>query len=515
MSWKGFSSQQKERGFTLVEILVALVILLLVVTACFPLFTLAAKITHENRMRITAGELAKKEIERTLSAVTSGNYIDEDANAPLRTTGSESFVDITGYPGYKIKKTVEWVDDPDDGIHPVDRIPYDYKLLSVEVIYPSLFSGSVIRKADFKTSVAREGTASPTTGLVVEVVELLDSLPTNEQVIGATVTITNLDTGDEDFATTNEAGFAFFQIEVPETVPEYTYEVLVEADGLIMDPSPAHLNRATLTRETSSSITIATAKPSSIRVRFQSPKAPGYLEVVGGSYGESQDITPADLNDSTITRTFDDLWPFTAYQINAYLSIHKTDFTDDTVLASFEESPPDGDKTNIWTYSDIPDELGWVARPGDYGSEVEFADNHSLKYLLDLSNYSPGAPSVQVLALTMDPFTEFSVDQGSENGSYAVLQMNEEPDAHDLNEVDDWTPIISLSDLIAVCAGADPVIPLPLRPQVILSDNFALRFESTPNITGLVIRDFYITCHYQGNVTFSSPDEKYILNLTN
>ena len=75
-----------ETGFTLVEILAALVILLLIATACFPLFTLASKTTHENKARMIAAELAKRQLERTLAQVTTNNYGNEGTDpdtAPL------------------------------------------------------------------------------------------------------------------------------------------------------------------------------------------------------------------------------------------------------------------------------------------------------------------------------------------------------------------------------------------------------------------------------------------------
>ena len=49
MKLRMLTSADTENGFTLVEILVALVILLLVVTSCLPLFTMAARVTYENK----------------------------------------------------------------------------------------------------------------------------------------------------------------------------------------------------------------------------------------------------------------------------------------------------------------------------------------------------------------------------------------------------------------------------------------------------------------------------------
>lgn len=83
-----FESADTEKGFTLVEILVSLVILLLIITACVPLFTLAIQTTHSNKAKTIAAELAKQELEETLAQVTPNNYNNEDpaaaGGAPFR-----------------------------------------------------------------------------------------------------------------------------------------------------------------------------------------------------------------------------------------------------------------------------------------------------------------------------------------------------------------------------------------------------------------------------------------------
>ncbi len=503
---------QGEKGFTLVEILVAMVILLLIVTACFPLFTMATKTTYENRVRMIAGELAKQEIERTLAEVTASNYISEDADAPLRTTGSDLFNDISGHPGYKMKKTVEWVDDPDDGIYPTDKIPFDYKQLIVEVSYPSMFEGSITNKADFKTFVAREGTASPTVGLVVKVNNLIDTTPSTEAVSGAHVNITNLATGDEDSANTNENGFAFFKVEIPDDISEYTFEVSVESSGLIMDPNPAHLNRQIVPRDESSEITIDMAEPASITVKCKTPVAPGRLELIGGNSDSSFDITESDLAGSSITKSFKNLWPFTAYELNAHIPVHRVDFTSASVLSNFEESPADDDNINIWNFVNSADWVGWVAKPDSTVSN--YYENNLLKYLVDLSDYSPGDTSVQIQKAIMTPISEsmpiFALDAGSEADSFIILQMNRSSDSHDLDNPVDWITVTNLGDL---SESTDLTIALP-KPEVVLSDSFALRLASTPNITNFAIRDFYIVCDFAENVTFNSPGEDYTVNLT-
>ncbi|MCK9314450.1 MAG: prepilin-type N-terminal cleavage/methylation domain-containing protein, partial [Methanocorpusculum sp.] len=239
-----------ENGFTLVEILVALVILLLIVTACFPLFTLATKTTHENRARMTANELAKRELERTLAQVTPSNYVSEDDDpniAPLKTGISATYYfDDNGkriatrdpnsrFARFEARKIVEWVDDPADGVHPTDKNPFDYKVLIIEVSCPSQFTGNVVKQADFKTFVAREGTASPIVGVIVEVVRgWTDDAGHRIPVEDVTVTLDG--SGPSHMAMTNSYGQALIPITFPDDSTVYTYEIKTERLGMIPRP---------------------------------------------------------------------------------------------------------------------------------------------------------------------------------------------------------------------------------------------------------------------------------------
>jgi len=509
---KNINSEKHQSGFTLVEILVALVILLLIITACYPLFTMATKTTHENKARMIASELAKKEIEKTLAEVTASNYNSEDTDAPLRTSGANTFVDIPGHPGYKMKKTVEWVDDPDDGIYPTDKIPFDYKQLIVEVSYPSMFSNSVIHKTDFKTFVAREGTASPTVGLVVEVEKLLDTIPTTENVTGANVTITNLDTGDEDSSITNERGFAFFKVEIPDNVAEYNYEVSVESSGLIMDPNPTHMNRQIVPRDQTAEIKISMAEPGSITVKCKSPVSPAIIELNGDNYSETVNITESDLSSSYVNKTFNNLWPFGAYEITSLMTVHKADLNDSTISGKFIEHPEDEDAiVNLWGLRSAETPFNWTAEPGSY-NEVSFAEKNYLEYQLDLSAFEP-SNSVQVSSF-MSPLSEdkpiLNMTNDREASDFAILYMNKNTGNSDINNPNDWVPLVDIDGY------ADLVSPYNIilaDDKAVLSNIFTLLFESSPDITKYVINSFYIACQYKGNVTLNTPGENFILNI--
>ena len=133
---------------------------------------------------------------------------------------------------------------------------------------------------------------------------------------------------------------------------------------------------------------------------------------------------------------------------------------------------------------------------------------------MDLSLYSPGDASVQVNEAFISPISNFTLDTGSEDTVFEVIQMNKESVAHDADTDDHWISVINLQDLSTRITNNEPIpLPVPQLP-IITSNNFALRVRSTPAINEFIIRDFYITCRYQANVTFSSPGETYVVNLT-
>lgn len=499
-----------ERGFTLVEILTAMVILLIIVTACFPLFSMATKTTYENKARIIAAELAKQEIEKTLSLVTPANYYSN--SGPLET----AVIITENENGYIITRNVEWIDDPEDGVYPDDLEPFDFKRLIVEVSYPSLFSGPVTRQMDFDTYVAREGSASPVTGLIVQVNNLLNSDPVTEPVSGAYISFINLDTGEEDHAVADANGAAFFDVLVPENDADgiYTLEVTAESSGLIMDPSA--VNVIEVQRDMSNNMEIAMAKPAQITVKCKSPQGLSRIELTGTDYNEEFIITESDLNSNYVSKSFNNLWPFSAYQVNATLAVHKAEFAESFPPENFEESPPDGDTINIWKYQNAAAPFDWSAKPDDYTPDVvTFANNHYLKYLLDLSAYHPADSAVTVSSSFLSPFNEtvpvlYIADQGSEADSFVVLKVNKTSSSHAVENAAVWQDVINIGDLDNL---EELAISLP-NSNVVLSDAFALLFRTSPDIAEMTLNSFYIMSEYQGNITLDSPGEDFTLNLT-
>lgn len=135
----------KNKGFTLIEILVGTSILVIVIIGLYGLFQLGIKATAQSKARITATSLANQKIETaknlpynkvgTIGGIPSGDIIETE-------TITRNNIE------YTVKTTVGYVDDPADGLTPSDSVPNDYKRVKVKVSWPSFLSGELILITD-------------------------------------------------------------------------------------------------------------------------------------------------------------------------------------------------------------------------------------------------------------------------------------------------------------------------------------------------------------------------------
>lgn len=527
-----FESADTEKGFTLVEILVSLVILLLIITACVPLFTLAIQTTHSNKAKTIAAELAKQELEETLAQVTPNNYNNED---PAAAGGAPLQVGVTGpyyrmlsdgvtvdprYAGYQIRKIVLWIDDPADGLHPADTLPFDYKQLTIEVSSPSVFTGAVTRQADFKSYLAREGTPSAVAGLIVNVVRgWRDDNGNTIPVEGAYVTITSgLDT---DSTLTNEFGQAMFPISFSDdagTSRIYTVEAV--DSGLMMHPNPSHLNTVTVTRFSTNSIDIEMEEPGSITVQV-TPQHKGavvrlsnsdLLVDQGGSL--SADLAPGDTS-----VTFSNLWPVgVSGAAGGYPGQYSLSVSD-MVAAQFDTAEysdadwecwkPDEEDNgiftkNLWLFKSSPGL--WEANTDNY-TEVDYhtgEHEHRLAYKsIDLSSFAPGSDMQCEVRITPDP-AKLAMEAGSESSDFEVIFKSR--DNADLGgNSGTWLTVMTVDDLEKMKTDGIGTIDLEVEDMV---EQFRLRFDSSLDIDHLTFGSFDIQCTYtNNNVQFSAPGQ--------
>ncbi|MBP8820290.1 MAG: prepilin-type N-terminal cleavage/methylation domain-containing protein [Syntrophomonadaceae bacterium] len=573
-----------ESGFTLVEIMAAMVILLLIVTACFPLFTMATKTTHENRARLTANELAKRELERVLAQVTPSNYVSEDDDpdiAPLKTGISATYYfdnngdpidtrdDSSRFARFEACKIVQWIDDDADGVHPADKFPFDYKVLIIEVSSPSLFTGKVNKQADFKTFVAREGTASPITGVIVEVVRgWTDDAGERIPLEGAQVSLTGV--GPTHNAMTNVDGQALIPMTFPDDSTVYSYAIQTEYSGMIMRPDQKAGVPVEARPYTTNSVTVEMEEPATLTLRFAPAKndIDITLNGLGGPFVET-------LIAGQNSVTFTDLWPTGSdpdhpgrgcaggnYSLDvppllAYSKLPPTGLKHPVDVPNDPDDPDDHAVLNLWNYIDpydnndgIPDASdttpAWVASD-DYlaaGDEIDSADKHRLAFLKSDSTepeiivLKPFEPLLAgVTARLTASFTELALSEyNSLADGFILVYLGKEDAELNSDDSDDWTPFIKIGtdsvsgkrvildendDTLKTETDDHKIIIPPTDMELGLknayfSEPFKMRFDSNHDIGTFYFRKINIHCTYDNfpSIDFTRPGDHRSLHIS-
>lgn len=155
---------ENEPGFTLIETLITLAILMLVMLGLGGLGRLIFKANLESRARITATALANERLEtvRNLPYVSIGTL-----NGIPPGTLPQTETRLVNGISYMVKTAVTYVDDAFDGLAPADPINTDYKSVRVEVDWsdPPPSSQPVI----FYTKAAPKGLETPSSGGTIKV----------------------------------------------------------------------------------------------------------------------------------------------------------------------------------------------------------------------------------------------------------------------------------------------------------------------------------------------------------
>lgn len=176
-----FPLHLKEKGFTVVEIVVALTILLLIVSSMVPLFVLVARTSQINRARTIALNLANKEVERVRNL--SYDQVGTNPGNPSGVLVPSEEVRV-GLFDLLIERKVKWVDSDFDQQDPDDTLPADYKKVTITVSSPERIFNTPVK---LSTLVSRPGEETMVNRGNVRV----NTLNANEEpVTGAQVDIT-------------------------------------------------------------------------------------------------------------------------------------------------------------------------------------------------------------------------------------------------------------------------------------------------------------------------------------
>lgn len=145
-----FPIARKKGGFTFIDVLVGTSLMLVVFFGIFGIYQLGLKIISQSKARITATALSNQKIELA-------------RNLPYKDVGTvggipsgiipETEVITQNNMAFTVKTTVVYIDDPFDGLTPVDTLPVDYKRIKVKTSWSGRFQGQI----DLVSDVAPKG----------------------------------------------------------------------------------------------------------------------------------------------------------------------------------------------------------------------------------------------------------------------------------------------------------------------------------------------------------------------
>jgi len=142
------------QGFSLIELIVSIVIISTLVISIMTLFELSLKIVADNRLRVGAITLAEEKIEiiknmqyddvATQGGIPPGNLLQ---NENLNVNGVS----------YTVARQIIFIDDPFDGLAPVDLLSTDYKKVNITITWTGKFGTQSISET---TNIAPKGIES-------------------------------------------------------------------------------------------------------------------------------------------------------------------------------------------------------------------------------------------------------------------------------------------------------------------------------------------------------------------
>lgn len=140
-----FLFRKKSAGFTFIEILIGVFLMLVVFLGVLGAYRLGVQVALQSRLRTAAIALANQKIELTRNL--SYTDVGTQGGIPPGIILETEEVLRNGIP-YTAKTTVVYIDDPFDGVAPDDLLPNDYKRVKVKISWAFGRGGDVILVTD-------------------------------------------------------------------------------------------------------------------------------------------------------------------------------------------------------------------------------------------------------------------------------------------------------------------------------------------------------------------------------
>jgi len=206
------------RGFTFVEVLVGVSLLLIVFLSIIGVYQLGLRVVSQSKNRIIATALLNEEIEKIRnlpyeSIGISGQFPDGilEPVSNITLNGNE----------YRVERRVDFVVDSSDGIvSPEDDCPNDYKKVEIKVSWSKILSGEVMAFTDVSPKNLAQECG---TGGGILLVSVFDAF--GDMVSSPLIEVKNPITNENIKTATPVEGEHYFSL------PAGTYKILISKPG--------------------------------------------------------------------------------------------------------------------------------------------------------------------------------------------------------------------------------------------------------------------------------------------
>ncbi|HOY56260.1 MAG TPA: prepilin-type N-terminal cleavage/methylation domain-containing protein [bacterium] len=153
---------KNNKGFTLIEVLIAIFILSIATLTTYSLYNMSLKILWESKAKVTATQLANQKME--MARNLSYNQVGTLGGIPAGIIPPVEIITRNGIE-FSVNTFINYIDDPFDGTinstTTPDTLSADYKQIRVEVSWISKFGA---KKLTFLSSITPKGIESETGG---------------------------------------------------------------------------------------------------------------------------------------------------------------------------------------------------------------------------------------------------------------------------------------------------------------------------------------------------------------
>lgn len=510
-------TEDRQRGMTLIEVLVMMSIIGILVGSILPMMVMGNKMIAANRTRFLAQQLVNEAVESTLGKVSPSDY--QELQAP----SVQIFTEVKNGLTFTITKTISWVDDPVDGTAsgtPRDRIPFDYKQLRVTVSGINPLTNRDFIYADYKVDIAREGGEDPYAGIIIRVKHPgLNNIP----VAGASCTLVATSPVPRTLVgATNDEGECILPLDpawFPTTGSDkdrITFTVKVEKtsgsgnpwmmrpiiiDGIMQPYTVTAENWRTVVQD------IQMEQSAELRVKVTDKHLGGTVSLINNKTLDNNYPKTKTLAAGQNEVLYTGLWPDTQYELSVNLKAWEDNFDNSSSFSRYKEKEfqaSDDEPPVVTTIENM-----WKWNTGQWTANV--ANNQPYDLLWPIEDNTIESKSINLEPFkTVNP-TLINYDfSGPVKVTWDKNIFNTGPVSpttplvyQQAGASDDWIPVASVQDILN--SSPDAAAPYSaLLPADAVTEGLKLRFAGVPDGSfSWILDNLKLYCNYKNaNLTF-------------